>query len=206
MIDKNNLIAELPLKDFIKIELGCGNFKRITDAIGIDIIDMPSVDVIADLNLGLSFIPDNSINEVYSFHFLEHIQNLELLMKEIYRILKPNGHFYGTVPHFSNPYFYSDYTHLRTFGLYSFNYFTKQGDYFKRNTPTFYNDISFTLNNIKLIFKSPFRNRNLIKRLFNKIINANKYIKEFYEENLCYVFPAYEIKFDIMKIAKYQTQ
>src|SRR5687768_13241645 len=123
--DKNNedlfrhLISN---KNRVVIELGCGPLKRDSDSIGIDMLAIPGVDIVHDLEKGLSFIPDNSVDEISSSHVLEHITSFENLMREIHRILKKEGIHKVTVPHFSNPYYYSDYTHKRFFGLYTFDY------------------------------------------------------------------------------------
>lgn len=199
IIDRNNILPKLKNRQKVILELGCGQQKQIPDAIAIDIIDLPHIDIVADLNKGFKFLPDNSVDEIYSFHFMEHIDNLEFFIEEVYRILKPGGKKIGKVPHFSNPYFYSDYTHHHFFGLYTFSYFCKD-KYFKRGVPNFYNRINFKINKIKIHFKSPFFVRNLIRNVWTIIFNSSKYMQELYEGSLCYIFPAYEIEFEIEKI------
>ena len=198
MIEATKLNELFNSGKYIVLELGPGNFKRIPDSLTVDILPLPGVDIVADLNDGLSFLPDNSIDRIYSHHVLEHVENLELLLKEVIRVLKPNGVFDGEVPHFSNPYFYSDYTHKSAFGLYSFSYFSKQR-YFKRTVPTFYSDINFDISRITLVFKSPFLIINILKKSFQLMINAHKLMQEVYEENLAYLMPAYEISFKLIK-------
>lgn len=182
----------------IVIELGPGKSKRNNNAIGIDICKKESVDYVADLNNGLIFLENNSVDEIQAFHFLEHVVNLEFFMSEIYRVLKKNGKVIATVPHFSNPYFYSDYTHQKFWGLYTIEYFTRNS-LFKREVPKYYNNIEFELKDIKIIFASPFRVRNKIKKLFQYFFNLNRYTQELYEENLIYLFPSYELYFEIEK-------
>jgi len=46
---------------------------------------------VADLNNGLIFLENNSIDEIQAFHFLEHVVDLEFFMSEIYRVLKKDG-------------------------------------------------------------------------------------------------------------------
>jgi predicted SAM-dependent methyltransferase len=106
----------------IVIELGAGT-KKSPGRICIDKVDLPNVDIVADIERGLAFLPDNSIDEIHCRSVLEHIDNFEELMREIVRVLKPAGRAYIFVPRFSNPYFYSNYTHRRSFGLYTFYYF-----------------------------------------------------------------------------------
>jgi len=201
IIFKDNVKERLKSQKFIKVELGCGPNKKISDAISVDMVNLEGVDIVANINKGLPF-EDNSIDEVYSFHFLEHVSNLEFVLKEIHRVLKPNGKNIGTVPHFANPYFYSDPTHNSFFGLYSFSYFDKEQKLFKRKVPTFYMSEFFEVTNIKLGFTSPFVGRYGFKKLIGLFVNLCRYTKEFHEENLCYIIPPYEIKFELTKIAK----
>ncbi|EHP29017.1 hypothetical protein SMGD1_0490 [Sulfurimonas gotlandica GD1] len=198
---KNNSQQKLKSKDFIKVELGCGPNKKIKDAISVDIVDLDEVDIVANINNGLPF-DDNSIDEIYSFHFLEHVSDLEFVLKEIHRVLKPNGKKIGTVPHFANPYFYSDPTHNSFFGLYSFSYFDKEQKLFKRKVPTFYMSEFFEVSDVKLGFTSPFVGRYAFKKIVGFFVNLCTYTKEFHEENFCYLIPPYEIKFELTKINK----
>jgi len=198
IIDKKNILNKIKTMDKVVIELGCGNNPTIKNAITIDIVNLDKVDIVADINKGLSFLPDNSVDEIYSFHFLEHLSDLDFFMKEIFRVLKNGGRKIGSVPHFSNPYYYSDYTHHLFFGLYSFSYFSKQ-KYFKRGVPTFYTDIDFKINSIRLVFYSPFFMRNVVKKVCNFIFNINKHWQELYESSFCYTFPCHEILFEIEK-------
>jgi SAM-dependent methyltransferase len=48
------------------------------------------VDVVFDLNDGLPF-GDNSASEIAIIQTLEHLENPKALLKDIYRVLKPNG-------------------------------------------------------------------------------------------------------------------
>jgi ubiquinone/menaquinone biosynthesis C-methylase UbiE len=142
---------------------------------------------------------DDSIDEIYSFHFLEHVDSLDFFLKEANRVLKPGGKMIGTVPYFSNPYFYSDPTHNSFFGLYNFSYYDISQKYFRRKVPVFYSADLFIVDNIKLVFKSPFIGRWPIKKIFGFFVNICGWTKEFYEENLCYIVPAYEIYFELSK-------
>jgi len=103
----------------VVVELGCGA-RKTPGRIGIDCVDLPEVDIPADLEEGVTFLPDDSLDEMHAEHVLEHVEQFEPLIREIVRVLKRGGTCRARVPHFSNPYGYSDYTHKRTFGLYSF--------------------------------------------------------------------------------------
>ena len=187
----------------IILELGCGE-KKPPGRICIDKLDSPHIDIVADLEAGLPFFPDNSVDEIHSRSVLEHIEQLEGLMEEIWRILKPTGKKVLFVPHFSNPYFYSDYTHRRFFGLYSFEYFSSGKKRFKRNVPSFYHHYGFATDEIRLVFRSPWPGRRVLKKIFQKVFNLNTWLQEFYEENLCYLIPCYGIQATLTPVKDHQ--
>jgi SAM-dependent methyltransferase len=188
---KIDLSAKLASKEPLIIELGCGPRKQIPGSIGIDCRDIPGVDIAADMEKGLSFLPDNSVDKIYSRHFIEHIDNLECLLEETVRVLKPHGVHQVVVPHFSNPFFYSDYTHKRFFGLYSFYYFCSPNNQRWRKVPPA--DVKFRIKilSARLVFKS---RTNPFNMIFGNIFNLHSLLQDFYEENLCYLIPCYELK------------
>lgn len=87
---------------------------------------LPGVDIQADLNEPLDLLPDGSVEAVHCRHLLEHIDRLLHLLDELHRVVRPGGEIDIRVPHFSNPYGYSDPTHVRFFGLYSFFTFPRR--------------------------------------------------------------------------------
>ncbi len=197
--DKHNILTNIDSKQGIKLELGCGNRKRYKNTIGIDVLEYENVDIQGDVYDVLKKIPDNTVEAVYSHHFFEHVDDVGKLVREIARVMIENGTFIVVVPHFSNPYFYSDYTHKNQFGLYSFSYFSRD-NIFSRSVPHYQKIIHFELQEVKLIFKSPkpFYLRWGFKKMLQVLFNINTYLKELYEEFFCYIIPCYEIKY-IMK-------
>lgn len=177
----------------VVLELGCGKKKR-QGAIGIDRIDLPEVDIVADVEEGLDFLPDGCVDEIYARSFFEHVENFEGLMSEIVRVLKKGGKVFVFVPHFSNPYYYSDPTHKRFFGLYSFYYFVDSRYQLKRKVPNYYFDTKIRIVSLKLVFDSPFFFGRIIKKILGAIFNLSRSFQEWYEENLCYIFPCYGIE------------
>ncbi len=175
------------------LDIGCGKNKR-PGAIGIDRVNLPEVDIVADIEEGLKFLPDGFADEIYAHSCLEHVRNFENLMCEIVRVLKKDGRTFVFVPHFSNPYYYSDPTHIRFFGLYSFYYFVGQEQQLKRKVPVYYFDTKIRIISQKLVFDSPFPFRRIVKLSIGAIINLCRYLQEFYEENLCWLLPCYGIE------------
>ncbi len=182
------------------LELGCG-MKKTPGRIGIDKLDLPHVDIVADIAKGLPFLPDNSVDEIHSSSFLEHVSDLEGILREIVRVLKPDGKCHIFVPHFSNPYFFSDYTHVRFMGLYTFYYFVDDMYQMKRKVPNFYSDIRIRIINQRLVIASPFK-KNYFKKMLEQIFNINKTMQEFYEGNICFLFPCYGLKLTFVPVKK----
>jgi SAM-dependent methyltransferase len=200
IVDKRGILSNILDRNPVLLEIGCGNNKRTNEAIGIDILDYDCVDIVGDAMDVLKKIPDNIVDGISSYHFLEHADNLDLLLGEVARVLRLGGLFQVVVPHFSNPYFYSDPTHKNYFGLYTFSYLGNDR-IFRRKVPH-YKAVSFRLIDVDLLFKSPppFIIRYGIKKVLGAMFNSCRYMQEFYEENLCYLFPCYEIKYVIEKI------
>jgi SAM-dependent methyltransferase len=183
----------------IQIDLGCGPHKR-TNTIGIDICDGPGVDIVADLNEGLSYFPNDSVSLVHASHCLEHMENLEFVLAEILRVLRSDGRAEITVPHFANPLAYSDYTHRRFFGLYTFQYFVPASKQLARKVPTYRADLMISVISQRLHFRSPDGRRTYYRRCLEKFFNRTTRMQEFYEANLCYLFPCSEIKTTFMRL------
>ena len=185
----------------LKLDLGGGPNKK-KDCYGVDHLELEGVDIVADLNSPLTLLPDNCAELVYSNHVLEHIENLEGLLREIHRITIPDGRIEITVPHFSNPYSYSDPTHLRFFGLYSMYYYVDKSEHPPiRKIPAFYSDIRFHIEKINIEFFRKDRLDKLVEPIFSRLINKNITWQDFYERRLSGVVSARQIRY-IMKVAK----
>lgn len=200
--DKRGVLSGLRGNSKTIIELGCGPRKRDPHAIGIDSEDFDCVDIVGDAVEVLRAIPDAAVDRIQSSHFLEHVQDLSGIIAEVTRVLKQGGVMEAVVPHFSNPYFYSDPTHVHTFGLYTFSYLANE-THFRRRVPAYVRHPALELRRADLIFKStrPFYGRYAIKRVLGSLFNASRYMQEFYEENLCFMFPCYEVRFVLEKVS-----
>ena len=83
--------------------IGCGPKKygasKNVNVINIDKDPFNNPDVVRDVEKGLPF-DDNSITEIYSEHFLEHLNpdNVNFFMFECWRVLKNGGLFKAIVP------------------------------------------------------------------------------------------------------------
>ncbi|MFJ2529373.1 methyltransferase domain-containing protein [Pseudomonas helmanticensis] len=72
--------------EVVNVDLGCGKRKQ-EGFFGIDRFPMPEVDMLADIDLGIP-LQDDSIDMLFSSHFLEHARDLMFTMREIYRVCK----------------------------------------------------------------------------------------------------------------------
>ena len=160
------------------------------------------MDVVGDVLDVLRTLDDDSVDEVYSSHLFEHIDDLSALMTELERVLAVGGRLRVVVPHFSNAYFYSDPTHRRPFGLYTFSYYAED-PVLRRRVPTYGHAPRLRLESVRLNFRSSteFRNRYRLKAALGRFVNSSVWLKEFYEENLVGILPCYELEFELVKVS-----
>ena len=119
------------------LDLGCGKSKK-KNAIGFDCVKTDNVDIVGDLNKPLPFA-DNEFDYVYLDNVLEHVDSIESLLKEVYRITKPTGYILICVPFYNAPTSADDPTHKHQFSYKTFDYFTDSFEYH------YYFDFSFKI-------------------------------------------------------------
>jgi SAM-dependent methyltransferase len=188
------LRADLAAGRPVRLNLGVGRRPR-DGYYGLDRIEMPGVDLVADLNEPLSELPDNSVEAVYTHHTLEHVVNLLPLLKEVHRVVVPGGLVEVVAPHFSNPYAYSDPTHVRFFGLYTFYYFADEADQPRRKVPAFYLPERFAVDGIDVTFVPTLVMCKPVRRLMTKVVNSSIGMLDWYERSWCRHFPADSIRY-----------
>jgi len=105
----------------LKLNLGAG-YTYIPGFVNVDISPIAEVTV----ELGREKLPfeDNSVDVIFSYQTLEHVENYLAAMADIYRVLKHGGRFLVGLPyvtlteyHLVNPY------HLHNFNEHSFAFF-----------------------------------------------------------------------------------
>lgn len=196
--DKNNLIAGRLRAGFLSIELGVGQKKLDPTSIGIDVIDGLACDVVGDAIEVLGSLPDSCVESVYASHFIEHIESVHELLRSLVRVCTQDARIIMVAPHFSNPFFYSDPTHQATYGLYTFVYYA-QSNFFRRTVPSYSRINGLVLVGVSIGFSSypPNYVRHGVKKILQYIVNSSAWAQEFYEEALCWLFPCYEIKYEL---------
>ena len=86
--------------------------------IGLDVDENSHADIIHDLNIFPYPIEDNSFDEIYAKHIIEHLDDPESFVKELYRILSPGGTVLIETPHFSSYVCYLETQHKRFFSYF----------------------------------------------------------------------------------------
>lgn len=150
-----------------KLNLGCGESKK-EGYVNVDFSPLVSPDVVHNLNQFPYPFEDNSFELIEVFHVLEHLDKPFDVMKELHRILKPDGLLYIKVPHFSRGFTHAEHSHGFdvTFPLYFNPSFTKSG----------YFGVNFKLEKMKLSWLAhfhllPFMGYGQVSINFLKVVN-----------------------------------
>lgn len=110
----------------IRINLGSGG-QKVEGFLGMDIRNLPGVDIVRDILRGLPFA-DETVDEIYSENFLEHIPQAEVIwvMNEMWRVLKPGGISRHIIPLVGTDNDWQDPSHLSRWGIETFRYFDRE--------------------------------------------------------------------------------
>lgn len=117
--------------DKILLDLGCGTNKR-PGYTGIDISKYDGVDIVQDLRFTPLPYGKETVDGVYTSHFLEHLtfeENL-YLFNEVYRVMKPYGIFEIVVPHGFSYAGMVDLSHKTFWTEDTFGYFSPDNKYY----------------------------------------------------------------------------
>lgn len=88
------------MKNELKLNLGSG-CDYLEDVINIDTKPLEKIDLIWNIDQGLPF-EDNSVVYIKAHDFLEHILDLEFVLKEMYRISKHKAEWNVRIPHYAS--------------------------------------------------------------------------------------------------------
>ena len=163
----------------IAIDLGCGK-KKMAGSIGMDIVPIPGVDLVASMDAGLPF-RDNSIDAMYAYHVLEHMDDFLAVMGDIWRVCRDGARVHIKVPHASSTYTtWKDPTHRRGLSIATFSYF--DDTYFDGAAFAYYSParfriekakLNFTLTDRKTAIELP-RSRRMLDTVFDAVANKSR--------------------------------
>lgn len=182
------------------MNLGCG--KDIKEGwINLDSVSLPGVNIVHNIeNLPLPF-SNNEFDEILCKDILEHVEYIPVL-KDLHRILKPEGILKIQVPHFSSKNNFVDPTHKKLFSVSTFDFFVRGTKHYEHKAH-YYFDFSFSkILSRSITFSGDIRNSKafFLNPLVNKFVNKNKWRQELYEDTaLARLFPAADIYIELMK-------
>lgn len=107
----------------LKLDIACGKNKK-PGFIGVDIWD--GADIVADLEKFPWPFADNSVDEIFCSHYIEHTPDLISFANELYRIMKVGAKAEIIAPYYSSIRAWQDPTHLRAISENTFLYFSKK--------------------------------------------------------------------------------
>jgi SAM-dependent methyltransferase len=171
------------------LDIGCGDLK-IKGAIGLDLVKVPGVDVVHDLNKIPYPFKDNSFDVIHANQVLEHLDiPIDKILGELCRICKPKGRIKIIVPHALSVGAFTDPTHKKFFTYSTF-------DYFGSNRWSYY-----TKSRVKIIKKRfLYMTGRLSSRLLRPlewIINSSPII---YSHFFAFIFPISTLYFELEPI------
>ena len=179
--------------ELVSIDIGCGGAKNPMARYGIDRLQLLGVDYVCDLEVQPLPFADSSVDVVFTSHTLEHIRNLDHLLREIVRVAKPHASVHVTVPHFSNSLAFSDPTHVRFFGYFTFDYYCKQ-KHSRWWVPSYTSDVWFTI----VSKRYSFRNLSVVGPMFEWLFNRGEFLPYFYESKLAWFIQCSELRFELV--------
>jgi SAM-dependent methyltransferase len=178
------------------LNIGCGRVKK-EGFIGVDILKLPGVDVIHDLNKFPYPFKENEIDEIFMDQCLEHLDNPINALKELYRISKNGAKITIGVPYFRSFYSVIDPTHKNFFTAHYFDYFDPNSFFYDKYS--YFKDTKFKVENIEFdreVVKGP--KTGIIYKTINYIANKNP---KYYEKKLSHLYPLNSITF-YLKVIK----
>lgn len=180
-----------------KLNLGCG--KDIKNGyLNLDKAALPGVDIVCNIEqLPLPFA-DSSFDEVLCNDVLEHVQYIPIL-KDIHRILASGGKLHIRVPHFTSKNNAIDPTHIRTFSIETFDFFSQKSR-LNREAGYYMFDFSFgSIEKARIDFERSSR-FFFYNGFVEKWVNKSKYRQQLYEATgLSRLFPAQNILITFLK-------
>lgn len=112
--------------DPLRLHLGCGR-TFLKGWVNVDAVALPGVDRVVNLDecrtKAMPFA-DDSVDEMFMSHVIEHINDTLSLMQELHRISKDGSILTIRCPYGSSDDAWEDQTHVRPYFIQSFGYFS----------------------------------------------------------------------------------
>jgi len=174
-----------------KLNAGCGrDIKK--GWVNLDREKHEGVDIVHDLDNFPYPFEDSTFDEIWADQIMEHLDNPEKFVRELWRIAKPKAKvIIGTV-HFSSPTVWGDITHKRPYQSDTFNAFNIK--YKKSKCLSLINDSKEFF-----VVKSTIHFRYFFKPL-KYLVNMNRYSQLIYERWFSGIFRADGQRYDLIVV------
>jgi len=165
------------------LNLGAGLDRSVPGAVTVDKAASTNPDVVHDLDVYPWPFETDSFDQIIGREVIEHLEDVVKAMEEMHRITRNGGLVHIVTPHYSCSNSYTDPTHRRHLGYFSFDYFTDGNQW------GFYSGARFKMKRRQIRFYG--RYKNAPQQWF-----ANRYPR-LYEERFAWILPAWYLVFDL---------
>lgn len=162
------------------LELGSGANPTTYDYAEVTHLDkypFEHVEVVHDLEVSPLPFENNEYDLIISFHTLEHIANIDQLIKEMYRITRDGGVWDLKIPHYSE----SMSPFHKTYFDSGYFYWYEKGTYVCESTGVKLVVLELKINFYKLL------------KPVEWVVNINRTCQKIWEKYFKWILPAYEI-------------
>jgi predicted SAM-dependent methyltransferase len=127
----------------MQISLGAGQLRKPGEWTYVDILALPGIDVVHDLNIFPWPFADGSAEYIEALDVLEHVNDPIAFINECGRILQPHGAVYIQTPRFDAEFLWIDPSHKRGFHEQSMDFWDPDTEFGK--TTGFYATTKFVV-------------------------------------------------------------
>ena len=176
---RGGFVQEDILDGATALDFGCGG-RKLPGSVGLDMLALPGVDIVHDINVRPWPIADNSFDLVLGNHVLEHVDDVLATLGELHRVTKSGGHVVIQVPYFRCVDAFNDPTHVHFFATQTLDYCiegTKLSQY--RYTKFLFRKIGFW-------YGWPHPSTHPLRRLLKSFIESHP---QFYDQYLSLLLP-----------------
>ncbi len=175
------------------LNLGCGNRKLDipgappgSQVVGVDLSPRSQADLVHDLNIFPYPLETDSFDLVVLNDVIEHLDDVPGVLREVHRVARHGALVRIRTPHFSSHYAYTDPTHRRPFGYFSFDGFDPA------NPHILYADSQFRVVRRRILFSK-------LWRITGVSTLANRFPSR-WEQLFAFIFCAENLEFELQTI------
>jgi len=174
------------------LDVGCG-LHKFPGSVGLDVVPLPTVDVVHDLNVFPYPFEANTFDQIRIIHVIEHLQSVVKTMEEIHRVAKPNALVTIVTPHHSDSSSWQDPTHVWHLNSGSFQFFDEA------HQSNYYSHARFRVQRAQVKLLKIYAAMGM-EWLVNLQNPRYRFIRKFWEQHLCYIVRGKVMEFELVAI------